>query len=345
MRFLSSIPIGLLLIAASGEEPASSPPARAGAKDPTLVEGSYRVLGEGSVGLWIPPGESLEFEVEVDLGLLGHTTAGMVTMSSGLESFLPDLPRPGEALSEGGPMVPWIRVAARGGYLGYKLDHVITTRFLPQEWPSMASLEVNSGTSHRKREIKIGVKDGVWRSSYRGNSHCDGCTRREHFVEGAFPWSADRHCNRCKRAEHRLWNPIRERGVPAHTEDVLGAVYLARNLIRSDETELELFMVQKDNLWKVKLRKGEARELTVPAGTFACREVRLQAIQPPGERKKRPRFSGLFGIRGELRFWFHEGTGVPIRIDGDVPVGNLFDLRARIELSTFHGTPAAFKAR
>lgn len=311
--------------------------------DPNLVEGSFRVDRGEQPGLWIPPGEVLEFRVDVDLGVLGTASVGNVTMSSGVEPFVAGLPRPGETLPTDGRFVAWARITARGGHLGYDLDHTINSRYLPQEWPSIIHTEVQKGSENRKREIKIGRQEGAWTSAYRGNSHCNDCTRLEHYVKASLPWNKDYHCTGCRRAEHRIWNPAREREVPAHSSDILGAVYLARNLVRQGETTIELPMVQKDHIWLVKLSRGVLEDIEVPAGTFRCREVRLEVSQPPGEAESGSKFSGLFGIKGALKIWLHESTGVPVLIEGDVPVGDIVDLHARIRLSSFRGTPRSFK--
>lgn len=318
--------------------------ARSGADDPSLVEGSFRIDRGGEESLWIPPGEHLEFEVGVDLGVIGEAAVGDVTMSSGVELFVAALPMPGQTLPAGGEYASWVRITARGGHLGYELDHTITTRFLPQEWPSMIYSEVQKGSENRKREVKIGRDVESWKSTYRGNSHCNDCNRREHFIEATLPWNSAYHCKKCKRAEHRLWDTPRERKVPDETIDILGAVYLARSVVRGEMQELALHMLQKDDLWDVKLTRGELRELQVPAGTFSCREVRLGVSQPPGEENNSKKFSGLFGIKGTLQIWLHETTGVPVLIEGDVPLGDFIDLHASIRLKQFRGTPAAFRS-
>lgn len=340
----------LFLLAGSGphgtaDDPDVRPvPALAGPGDPHLVEGSFRVDRGTQASLWVPPGEHLEFEVGVDLGPLGEAAVGTVTMSSGVEPYVAGLPRPGESLPTGGEHVGWMSIGARGGHLGYELDHTITTRFLPQAWPSLINSEVQTGSENRKREVKIGRGDEGWKSSYRGNSHCSGCTRKEHFVEAALPWNDPYHCKKCKRGEHRMWNTAKEREVPEETIDILGAVYLARSLVREKKDSLEVHLLQKDDLWKLELTRGARRELKVPSGVFPCREVRLNVSQPEGEEGGSRKFSGLFGIKGALRIWLHEPTGVPVLIEGDVPVGDIVDLHARVRLKKFRGTPSSFES-
>lgn len=317
-------------------------PARAGADDPNLVAGSFRIERGDEPVLWVPPGEVLEFRVEVDLGILGEASVGTVTMSSGVEPFVSGLPLPGQESPSEGRFVGWVRTVARGGHLGYELDHSITTRFLPQDWPRLLNVEVQSGSENRKREVKIGRRDGVWTGTYRSDGHCRDCERREHFIKAIMPWNDDYHCKGCKRGEHRLWGDVTQREIPEHTVDVLGAIYLARTLVRDGREELALPMLQNQNLWNIRLARGVRADIEVPAGTFDCREVQLSASRPEGEEQGSKKFSGLFGIKGAIRIWVHEGTGVPVLIEGDVPLGDIIDLHARVKLATFLGTPSSF---
>ena len=313
------------------------------AEDTGLVEGSFRIDRGEEVSLWIPPGEMLEFRVDVDLGVIGDASVGEVTMSSGLEPFVAGLPVPGQKLDRDGKLVAWTRITAEGGHLGYELEHSITTRFLPQSWPSQINTEVQKGSENRRRELKIGVREGKWSSSYRGDGHCRGCERREHFVKSSLPWGDDHHCKKCKRGEHRLWRTPVEAEVPEQSIDILGAVYLARSLVREGHEELELSMLQHDDLWKVTLKQGVLKPIAVKAGTYSCRQVVLEVQAPEGREGKAARFSGLFGIRGALQIWLHEGTGVPVLIEGDVPLGDLLELHVSVRLAKHRGTPEAFQ--
>lgn len=331
-------------LALHGEgETAEASARRAGPDNPNLVEGSFRIDRGSEVSLWVPPGESLEFEVEVHLGVLGDASVGSVTMASGLEPFVAGLPVPGQRLDEDGALVAWTRITAEGGHLGYELEHSITTRFLPQAWPSQINTEVQKGSENRRRELKVGVRDGRWQSAYRSDRHCSGCTRREHYIRSSLPWGSDHHCPKCKRAEHRLWRDPVESEVPEQSIDILGAVYLARSLVREGLEEVELPMLQHDDLWSVTLKRGPLKDVRVGAGTFRCRQVVLEVSLPEGQADEAKRFSGLFGIRGALMIWLHEGTGVPVLIEGDVPLGSLMDLHVSVRLQKHRGTPEAFR--
>lgn len=342
---LLSLPLAALLLAPAGanDDPIEAVSRVSGPDNPNLVEGSFRIERGGQQSLWVPPGEALEFRVEVDLGVLGEATVGTVTMSSGVEPFVSGLPMPGQKLDEDGELAAWLKIQAKGGHLGYELDHSITTRFLPQAWPSQVNSEVQSGSENRKREVKVGVKDGSWVSTYRSNGHCKDCKRREHYVKASLPWNDDYHCSGCKRAEHRVWGTAREHPVPEQTIDILGAVYLARTLVRDDLEELNLPMLQKEDLWDIKVKRGKLADIRVGAGVFRCRQVRLEVTPADGQDVSKKEFSGLFGIKGALQIWLHEGTGVPVLIEGDVPLGSLLDLHVSVRLAKSRGTPEAFK--
>jgi len=322
----------------------ASPPASLADDTPraSLVEGSLRVPRGSQDMLWIPDGERLEFAVILDLGLLGKSTVGEVTMSSGVEPFLSGLPLPGQPLETDGLLVGWVEYTAHAKHFGIKIDNTLTTRFLPTMWPSLIHNEVQTGRKNRIREIKIGQRDGLWTSEYRPDEHCKGCRRKEHFVVADLPWNGDYHCKDCKRAEHRLPAEVQRRDVPPQTLDILGTVYLARNLMRTHESQLTTMMVKKQQLWELTFKRGEHKQVSVPAGSFPCQAVRLDVKLPPGEDPNGKAFSGLFGIRGVLTIWMHAESGVPVMIEGDVPAGSLLDLHAIISLKQFDGVPQSF---
>lgn len=323
------------------EELSARAQALAGSGDPELVEGSLQLdLGFTGFPLWVAPAEILTFEVVIDLGLLGGAGVGSVTLSSGVQRYVSGLEVHTEAVSP----VRWVgllRSAAEGRYLGYDLDHELTTRFNPQTWPMLIHRDVQAGTENRRRELMIGTRGGESFSTYRYDGHCWTCERREHFVEPTLPWRSDFHCKKCKRAGHRVWRELRERAVPPGSVDMLAAVWIARAFVREGGPTTGFTMVDKDRLWNVTLARGETEVVRTPAGHFECTEVLLRSEVPEGEESRE--FAGLFGIRGELHIWVHCITGVPVLIRGRVPVGNLFDLGVRVQLERALGTPAAFE--
>jgi len=324
------------------ESPLDNSAVEAGAGDPTLLAGSLRIdRGADRLPIWIPPGEELVFQVVLDLGKLGSLDVGSVTLASGVERYVPGLAGQREDTAQE-LKVGWLRGSASGGYLGYELDHEITTRINPQAWPRTILRDTQRGSENRRRELLLGWRDGAAVSSYRRDVHCQGCRRREHFVESSLPWSDEHHCDKCRRAEHRVWREGSERAVPEAAIDMLGAVYLARTFMRSGESDARLDMVETDRLWDVTLRRGKRRSIKTRAGVFSSSEILLHSSVPAGEEHTEREFAGLFGIRGELHLWMQDPTGVPVLIEGELPVGDLFDLKVSVVLKEHSGTPQAF---
>jgi len=291
--------------------------------------------------LVIPANESLQFDVMLNLAVIGDTRVGKFTLSAGVEGYLPGLPRPGEAVDAVTTKTGWIKGEASGDYLGYTLDHKIEARLLPQAWPQVVYRDVQRGSENRMRELRYGTKDGAPTGWYRADAHCHGCDRREHFLAGN--WFRDeRHCKKCKRGEHRQWREPETRSIPSGAVDMLSALFMSRTLIRDGLDEIHFPLVTKNEVWNVTLQRGTKQNVTVKSGTYACRLVNLIPRLPEGDEGNEI-FKGLFGIHGTLGIWLHETTGVPVKIEGIVPLGP-FDLDVALELRTPTGTPPDFKA-
>jgi Protein of unknown function (DUF3108) len=297
--------------------------------------------GEGELPLRIPGAEELEFRVLVDLGI-GDVNVGTVTLSSGIEPYRAGLPMPGGKVGDE-QMSGWLKSNAKGGHLGYELDHELKTTFQPVDFPRIFHRDTQTGSENRKREIKIGERGGKSISTFQDDGHCQGCDRPEHIVASTLPWGKDHHCKKCKRAEHRIWTEIETRDIPADAVDMLGAIYLSRTLLVEGLESTTVPMLDKTRLWNVTLRPGGTKLLKTKAGHFECTEVLLETALPEGEPVPDRGFSGIFGIRGEIHIWAETRTGVPVMIEGEVPVGGLFTLDVQVELKRHEGTPQAFQ--
>lgn len=321
---------------AGGDGDAPDPLAR-------LAPGALRFdRGEGHLALYVPPAEELTFQAKVSVGPVRGARVGDVALITGVEPYREGLPLPGQAQADDGRRVGWLKAIARGGHLGYELDQEYVARLLPTEWPSVLYRDTQRGSENRRRELTIGFRDGEMHSIYKSDRHCPGCERREHFIEGAFPWDSDRHCPKCKRAEHRVWREPQERMLPPGTVDMMRAVYLSRSMLLDGRQSADFPLIDRERLWNVHLERREHKVIRVPAGRFACRRIELSTSLPPGEKPTKSGFSALFGIRGDIDIWVHEETGVPIVIEGEVPLGPL-RLKARVELASYRGTPPAFR--
>lgn len=366
MLLSTLVPLGLALLAGS-PDPSLSPPPSAplvrAAQEPA-EDGSEEGLEEESTGaveapseaapqgdlvvpssleglsLRIPEKERLAFVVELNMAVIGRMQVGSFVITARTEAYRSGLPTPGQAASkEPQKRKGFIRAQARGGYMGYTLQHSIDARILPQKWPRVIVRDYQSGTENRRREVMYGERQGKAMSWYRRDRHCEYCERREHFVKGRL-FSEEHHCNGCKRGEHRDWDAPKMQQVPPGALDMISAIFLARELVRTQTEAVQFPLLDKDIWWDMTMVLGERASIEVPAGKFACQAVKLDPQPPKGEEGKEE-FKGLFGIHGTLSIWLHAQTGVPVMIEGIVPIGPL-DLDVAIKLAQYSDTDKAF---
>ncbi|MEW6072515.1 MAG: DUF3108 domain-containing protein [Planctomycetota bacterium] len=277
--------------------------------------------GEGEVPLRVPRDETLTFRVRVDLGLLS-AAVGEVTMTSAVRPYQESLLlTPGVEGAAAPRETGQFRIHARGDYSLYSMDATIDTRILPQDWPHLAYRYVHRGSENRRREILVGTKDGRRQSSYRKDT-------KKGAPEGT-----------------RIWKDPRFRDVPAATVDMLTALYLSRSLVCDDLRVLRFPLIDKDRLWQLRLTKGLRRRLETAGGTFDVVEILLEPSHYPGEKEdeeKEEQFQGLFGIHGSIHLWADRRTGIPVRIQGDLPIGPL-TLGIDVELASYAGTAPEFQ--
>jgi hypothetical protein len=267
--------------------------------------------------LLIPRGEHLEYGVHVEVGPVG-ATVGKVFLDTGVEPYRESMVLLGGG-GGGERETGWLKAKAEGSYLFYDLETVLESRYLPQAWPNISYYYRQSGSENRRREIQLGELDGGFRSTYRSDTS-KGAPRGQ-----------------------RIWAPLTERDVPVGTMDMLGAVYLARTLLLSEDREPLVFpLLDKTTLWQMTLSVGEEKVIEVPAGRFDAVEIKLEPTTWPGEPEvEKSKFRGLFGIRGTIQLWVERSTGVPVRIEGVIPAGPV-NVDCDIFLKAATGTPDAF---
>jgi len=298
---------------------------------PTHLEG---------LDLVIPAQERLVFYVELDVAVLGKIRVGSLVITSNVEEYRAGLPRRGER-AEDQPFSQrgFIQAKAAGGYMGYNVEHEINARILPQEWPRVIVHDYQSGSENRRREVMYGTRQGKPMSWYRRDRHCENCERREHFVSGLF--SDAKHCEGCKRAEHRDWDAPVMQPIPEGAFREVPPSFLARELVRTQTGRVDFPLLDKETWWDLSMVLGESAFIDTPAGTFACRAVKLDP-RPPKPGDDLNEFKGLFGIHGTLSIWLDEATGVPVMIEGLVPLGPM-NLDVAIVLAEYQDTPVGFK--
>jgi len=284
--------------------------------------------GVGEPTLVIRSDEELNYVVEMDIGPFKGVSVGEARFRSWLEN---------SADSE----IGHIETTFSGDYAGYKLDHQLHTRHLSSEDIALESFDTQRGSESRRRELSVLKRDGVWTAEYRYDGHCSGCEDESHFVKAFLGLGKPAHCKKCKEGKHRVWREPRVRTAPANTLDFLSSIYLIRTLILTESEGLETPLLDKDRLWNLSLTAGEEKDVSVPSGKYACRRIFIGAERPESEPEG-GKFSGLFGMKGSMKFWVHETTGVLVQIAGELPLGP-FDLGVRIRLKEAKNAPAGLR--
>lgn len=298
------------------QEPvAASKQAQTAPTEPLLLD-----QGPDLPKLRIPRSERLVFRARVSaIGI--QAEVGTVTITSGVEPYKPSLilPVPGQSRDQKAE-TGWIKAHAEGGNAFYTLDALIETRFLPQDWPRLVYTYDHKGSERRMREILVGERDGQPMASYRGST-TNGAPKGQ-----------------------IIWHKASLRQIPSeYALDTVGAIYLGRTMVVEGIEELEFQMLNKLKLWNVKISQGERRVIETHAGKFEAVQIELESTyhedNPPKDDDER--FEGLFGIHGTMNVWVEAKTGVPLWVEGVVPLGPI-DIVCDIRLSHYGGTPEGF---
>lgn len=276
--------------------------------------------GTGQLALVVPRAEELRFRVR--LGSNG-ANVGTAVFRSEVSAFDPATRRDPASSEEQGGESAVLSIDIEVDYSSYSIDATLETRFLPQEWPRIFNRYVRVGEKPRRREILIGLRGGRPTACYRKDTD-----------DGA-PMGT------------RIWREDRYRDIPQGVLDTVGAIHVARTLVTEGLPATRFPAIDRLQLWRMEARRGKEKRVKTPAGTFDAVEVELEASPWPGEERDedgdRVSFKGLFGMEGAIRVWIDRRTGVPVRIDGELPVG-FFDIDLVLELESHQGTPPAFRA-
>ena len=278
--------------------------------------------GENLAVLRLQRAEELVYRVLIDIGPI-NATVGTVTLRTSVEPFKQSVLLLGNDASDGGLETGCLSAHAEGSYAWYTLDTTIETRIFPQAWPHVAHRYESGGSERRRREVLLGIVDGEPTSSYRKDT------------EKNAP------------AGTRIWRRPRFRQVPDGAVDMLSALYLARTLVAERMQALEFPLIDKDELWLMRATLGREKKLRTEAGEFDVVEVRLEPKVYPGEEadeEHQERFEGLFGLHGSIDLWVDRSTGVPVKIQGDLPLGPI-TIGIDVELTSYRGTPQGFRPR
>lgn len=284
--------------------------------EPVEVQPPFAVSrGADEITIPVPHDEKLVYSVDVELGFF-EATAGTVTMTSKVEPWKSSLL---VASGDGGGEVGFYHIHAKGKHDLYNLDATIETRHFPREWPRTVYKYTHQGSEKRRREIQLGLRGETHRASYRGDT-------KKNAPKG-----------------QRVWKEREYKDAPRETVDMLSAVYLSRRLIESGEKSMSFPLIDKLNLWNMRLERGDKQTIEVGAGKFKC--VKLELIPEPAgkgtSKADKAKFEGLFGLRGAIELYVDETTGVPVKIAGDLPAG-IFTFQVEVNLKSFKGTPEGF---
>ncbi len=300
---------------------------------------------------WMPADETLRYKIEVTLGPVRGLDIGRVSLHARLAKETASAsgsPRPAsdcaesqavEASSAEPHLVATIESEAKGGFMGQELLHRIQVRWFAGREPRVEQFDEMRGSRSSTRELRILEREGRWQAEYRKDHHCKGCKGPGHFADGFLPWSDPSHCDDCYLISHRVWRPPKFFDVPADTVDILSALYVARKFLEGGKSEAELSLVQQDDLWRVRLRRGEQRRIETSAGEFDCVRVligpELAAGGGLGDGASK-RFEALFGLHGDISVWVDAKGWFPVRIEGEAPFGP-FNVAVRASLTGREG--------
>jgi len=272
--------------------------------------------------LVLPRDETLIYDAKFELGPFS-ASVGTVTQKSRVEPYQSSLLlNTGSESGEAGLETATVSIRAQGDYTFYEMDSLIETRILPTEWPQVTYRMVNKGTEKRRREVKMGTHEGSFQASYRKDTS-----------HGAPSGT-------------RIWREPTFREIPEDAVDMLSSIFLARTLIEDGVNALTFPLIDKLQIWQVTLRRGREKRMKLPAGTFDVVEIIIQPSPREGEEvaaAKKKKFKGLFGMRGDIHLWVDKKSGVPVRIQGDIPAG-IVTLGVDVRLKSYAGTPSNFKA-
>lgn len=274
--------------------------------------------GEGEIALFVPRNEELVYEVNVAWGVIG-AALGTVTMSSRVDPYKTSLLVPAKPTKGKPGETGWFKAHAYGEHLFYTLDATLDARHQPIDWPRVVYRSSQGGSESRRRELLIGNKDGKYTASYRRDTD-KGAPRGT-----------------------RIWKDPVYREIPAGVLDMTSAVYLVRTFIAGGLESIKFPVLDKLELWDMTISRGPLAQQSTPAGVFDAVQVILVADPYSGEEEREEKkFEGLFGLHGGIQLWVDRKTGVPVRIQGEIPAGPI-TLSVDISLASFRGTPTALK--
>lgn len=276
---------------------------------------------------WLPKDETLRYVVEATFGPIRSLDVGKVFLRAWLppdEREAGAQPADASQAADGTRQVASIVALATGSVMGHEMIHRIDVRWLTGLEPRVEMIETRRGSRVGNRELRLGESRNGWHAFYRKDKHCRKCEDQAHVVEGSMPWSDPSHCDGCLLPEHRIWGYSKDFAIPVDSVDIVSALFVSRRFLKSGESEALLSIVQHDDLWRVRIKRGERQRIETPAGTFNCVRILISPELAVGEGLKgdvSKRFEALFGLHGSITVWVDAQGAFPVSIEGEAPVG------------------------
>jgi hypothetical protein len=319
MHPLSLVALGLAALLAQGPVP-EVPAGVVAARVAELFEVQ---VAPDAPPLLLPRDERLAFGVRAGFSVL-DARVGTVRMECKVQSARGSLVLKAPQGAPVGEQAS-LRIVAEGEHTLYSLDAEIKTDIHPQRWPWIVYYFEQREPRNSRRTIRIGWRDDKPHLYYQRDTDTGA-------PKGT-----------------RVWKDPKERDLPVPAVDLLTAVYYARVLIREERKSFSFPMADKFDLWQLNLRRGASARLETKAGEFDAVQILIEPAPYPGEvaeekiAERAKKFEGLFGMHGSIELWVQKDTGVPLRIEGEIPIGLGLDIGVSVELETYSGTPPEFR--
>jgi hypothetical protein len=230
-----------------------------------------------------------------------------------------------------------LQIVASGGALGYSTTATARTVLEPESCRPIQFVTSREGSENKAKRLDF--EPG--KICYIKLKHCHdpACRNPAHMVPPKSLFNLPsvatgmRHCDGCDDPRHSVWRLLYTHEVQDDPFlDLLTAFYMAREGGFEPGRAFTLPVVEDRDRWHVIVSVGKPEKVTVEAGTFDCVTATLKPVNV-GDPKRQDRFSGLFGMKGDLKFWIDRRTHVPVRITGVLPFAFL-ELDCEVRLTS-----------
>ncbi|MGR3319879.1 MAG: DUF3108 domain-containing protein [Candidatus Anammoxibacter sp.] len=222
--------------------------------------------------------------------------------------------------------------SAEGSAFGYNL-RIDTESFIDSNsLEPLLFTNIQSGSEDRKKKLVFSKK----KIEYLKMKHCklDGkCHDNAHFT---FKDDVKVHCEKCKDRIHYTWNVRAVHKNTKPTYDLLSALFIARTFdLKYGGEDHEIILADDRDLWKMRIHVAGEEIIETGIGKFDTLLLKLTGIPFNSHAKNQQYFSGLFGLKGDMRLWVDKESKIPIRIRGTYPF--LFDVQVEILITSVEG--------